>query len=68
MEKEGYAMRCMRCLKGRITVPWGQEEIECPHCGQGWRVTWVTPTVAKIRGKVLGKETTGGESSLHKLV
>jgi ribosomal protein S27E len=54
--KEGYEMRCLKCLKGRITVPWGQLEITCPYCGQGWRITWVTPKVAKIRGKILTKE------------
>ncbi|MFQ5827477.1 MAG: hypothetical protein ACE5IA_09000 [Dehalococcoidia bacterium] len=66
MEKEGYTLRCMRCLKGRIVVPWAQEEIQCPYCGQEWRITWVTPKVAKIRGKVLKKEAEGGASSLHR--
>jgi uncharacterized protein (DUF983 family) len=56
LSEEGYEMRCLRCLKGRIIVPWGQKEAVCPYCGQGWRITWVTPKVAKIRGRVLEKE------------
>jgi ribosomal protein S27E len=66
LKKEGYTLRCMRCLGGRIIVPWAQGEIQCPHCGQEWRITWVTPEVAKIRGKVLRKETQGGTDSLHR--
>lgn len=49
-----------------MVVPWAQGEIQCPHCGQEWRITWVTPEVAKIRGKVLRKETQGGTDSLHR--
>jgi hypothetical protein len=64
-EQEGYEMRCLRCLKGRMMVPWGQAQIACPYCGQAWRITWVTPKVAKIRGKVLTKEENLGKSSVR---
>ena len=64
-EQEGYEMRCLRCLGGRMLVPWGQTRTTCPYCGQAWRITWVTPRVAKIRGKVLAKEEKHGTSSVH---
>ena len=51
--KEGYSFRCMRCLGGRITVPRGVTTATCPYCKQGWRITWVTPEVAKIRGRII---------------
>jgi DNA-directed RNA polymerase subunit RPC12/RpoP len=57
-KKEGYTFRCMRCLGGRIFVPYHKSKAWCPYCGQGWRVTWVTPEIAKIRGRILN----GGES------
>jgi ribosomal protein S27E len=57
-KKKEYNLRCMRCLGGRITVQPGQTEARCPHCGQGWRITWVTPDVAKIRGRLMeGRKT-----------
>lgn len=57
IEKEAYELRCLRCVQGRLRVPWSQTQAVCPYCGQAWRITWVTPTVAKIRGRLLGKET-----------
>ena len=64
VKKEGYNLRCMRCLGGRITVPRGETIAYCPYCGQGWRITWVTPDVAKIRGRIIetgeGFGKTGG--------
>ena len=62
-EKKGYSFRCMRCLGGRITVPRGVTTTHCPHCGQGWRITWVTPEVAKIRGRLIEQGETGGTDS-----
>lgn len=52
-KKKGYALRCMKCLGGRIFVPLGESAAWCPHCGQGWRITWVTPETAKIRGRII---------------
>jgi DNA-directed RNA polymerase subunit RPC12/RpoP len=63
--KEGYSFRCMRCLGGRITVPRGETTAHCPHCGQGWRITWVTPEVAKIRGRLIERGEHGGTDSHH---
>jgi len=57
MGKDAYELRCLRCVQGRLAIPWGQTQAVCPYCGQTWRITWVTPTVAKIRGRLLSKET-----------
>ncbi len=62
-KKEGYSFRCMRCLGGRITVPRGETTTHCPHCGQGWRITWVTPEVAKIRGRLIERGEMDGKGS-----
>jgi uncharacterized OB-fold protein len=59
-QKKEYALRCLRCLGGRILVPKGQTTAICPHCGQGWRITWVTPDVAKIRGRLMTAGETDG--------
>jgi DNA-directed RNA polymerase subunit RPC12/RpoP len=55
-KKKEYSFRCMRCLGGRISVPRGEQTARCPLCGQGWRITWVTPEVAKIRGRIPKEE------------
>lgn len=65
VEKDGYALRCLRCVQGRIIVPWSQSQVVCPYCSQAWRITWVTPKIAKIRGKILDKEEKYGTSSIH---
>ena len=57
MGKWAYELRCLRCVQGRLAVPWGYTQAVCSYCGQIWRITWVTPTVAKIRGRLLSKET-----------
>ena len=62
-EKTGYTLRCMKCLGGRITVSRGESTTWCPHCGQGWRITWVTPEVAKIRGRIIEGGRTNGAAS-----
>lgn len=62
-KKEGYSFRCMKCLGGRIFVPRGETTTYCPHCGQGWRITWVTPEVAKIRSRLIERGETDGKSS-----
>jgi hypothetical protein len=59
-ERKDYVLRCMKCLGGRISVPRGESTAWCPHCGQGWRITWVTPEVAKIRGRILERGGTDG--------
>ena len=64
-EKGIYTLRCMRCLGGRIAVPRGQSTARCPHCGQGWYITWVTPEVAKIRGRILEAGGNRGTSGHH---
>lgn len=61
-EKKGYSMRCMRCLGGRITVMPGETEAYCPFCGQGWRITWVTANVAKIRGRIVDSGAVHGKT------
>lgn len=63
--KKEYTLRCMRCLGGRITVPRGETTARCPHCGQGWRITWVTPDVAKIRGRLIEARVSDGTNSHH---
>lgn len=52
-QRKEYALRCLKCLGGRISLPRGRTTAICPHCGQGWRITWVTPDVAKIRGRLI---------------
>jgi hypothetical protein len=52
-EKKEYTLRCLRCLGGRIIVSTGDATARCSHCGQDWRISWVTPDVAKIRGRVI---------------
>jgi hypothetical protein len=64
-KKEEYTLRCMRCLGGRISVARGEETARCPHCGQGWRITWVTPDVAKIRGRILKEESANDAAGHH---
>ena len=61
--KKGYEFRCMACLGGRIFVPRGEYTARCPHCNQGWRITWVTPEVAKIRGRLIERGDIDGKSS-----
>ena len=51
--KKEYRLRCLKCLGGRITVFTGDATARCSHCGQNWRISWVTPEVAKIRGRVI---------------
>ena len=62
-KEKGYSFRCMRCLGGRIFVPRGEITVKCPHCGQGWRITWVTPEVAKIRGRLVEQGEPDGKAS-----
>ncbi len=62
-KKPEYTLRCMRCLGGRISVARGEETAWCPHCGQGWRITWVTPEVAKIRGRILMEDRANDTAS-----
>lgn len=64
-EKAGYTFRCMRCLGGRISVPRGESTAWCPYCGQGWRITWVTPEVAKIRGRIVETGESHGAAGNH---
>lgn len=61
-KQEGYKLRCMRCLGGRITVQRGETTTNCPYCGQGWRITWVTPDVAKIRGRIIESGASHGKT------
>jgi len=61
--KKEYTLRCMRCLGGRITVFTGDSAARCSHCGQNWRISWVTPEVAKIRGRIIEGGRKDGASS-----
>lgn len=42
-------VRCLNCLK-RFQVPQGAESAVCPNCKTKYRISWPTPTQAKIRG------------------
>ncbi len=61
-EKREYKLRCLRCLGGRITVATGDATARCSHCGQNWRISWVTPNVAKIRGRMIEGSRNEGPS------
>ena len=41
--------RCLNCLK-RFAVPPKAETAICPHCKTKYRISWPTPTQAKVRG------------------
>lgn len=42
-------VRCLNCFE-RYRVPPKAEKFTCPSCGWEWRVAWVNPKLAKIRG------------------
>jgi rRNA maturation endonuclease Nob1 len=42
-------VRCLNCFE-RYRVPPKAEKFTCPSCGWEWRVSWVNPKLAKIRG------------------
>lgn len=42
-------VRCLNCFE-RYRVPPRAETFVCPSCGWEWRVSWVNPKLAKIRG------------------
>ena len=42
-------VRCLNCFD-RYRVPPRAESFVCPNCGWEWRVSWVNPELAKIRG------------------
>jgi len=42
-------VRCLNCF-ARYHVPKGADKYVCPECGWEWRVSWVNPELAKIRG------------------
>ncbi len=61
-KKKEYKLRCLRCLGDRITVTTGEATARCSHCGQNWRISWVTPEVAKIRGRMIEGSRNEGPS------
>ncbi len=63
--EKGYTFRCLRCVGARIFVPRGESTAWCPNCGQGWRITWVTPEIAKIRGRIVKEGESDGAGSLN---
>lgn len=58
-QKVRHEVRCFVCLKRMELAP-EQKTVECPHCGQAWRITWVTPTMPKIRGRYYGSSSADG--------
>ncbi|MFQ5693735.1 MAG: hypothetical protein ACE5IM_11905 [Nitrospinota bacterium] len=44
---KGIAIRCKKCHK-RCDVPPQTPEVQCPGCGQGWRIRWFRPDVGMI--------------------
>lgn len=52
IDKKGVSeIRCLNCL-ARIIVPPKAEKTTCPNCQKQWRISWLNPTFAKIRGPV----------------
>ncbi len=47
-------VRCLNCLH-RCKVPPKADRIKCPECGWEWRVSWVNPQFAKVRGPMWDK-------------
>lgn len=44
-------VRCLNCFE-RFRPPKGAERASCPKCGLEWRISWLYPGFAKIRGPV----------------
>lgn len=40
-------IRCKSCM-ARFAVPYPQITVECPGCGQGWKIKWFKPGVGMI--------------------
>ncbi|TKJ30599.1 MAG: hypothetical protein CEE40_04555 [Chloroflexi bacterium B3_Chlor] len=51
-EEEGGRIGQVRCLNcfDRVRVPPRADKITCPSCGWEWRISWVNPNLAKVRG------------------
>jgi rRNA maturation endonuclease Nob1 len=47
-------VRCLNCFE-RYRVPPKADRFACPACGWEWRVSWVSPELAKIRGPMWEK-------------
>jgi hypothetical protein len=47
-------VRCLNCFH-RHRVPPEAEKFVCPECGCEWRVSWVNPQLAKLRGPMWDK-------------
>lgn len=47
-------VRCLNCF-ARYRVPPRADRFVCPECGWEWRVSWVNPELAKIRGPMWEK-------------
>ncbi len=47
-------VRCLNCF-ARYRVPARADKFVCPECGWEWRVSWVNPELAKIRGPMWEK-------------
>ncbi|MFQ6074196.1 MAG: MJ0042-type zinc finger domain-containing protein [Candidatus Bathyarchaeia archaeon] len=43
-------VRCLNCLR-RFEVQPNAREATCPNCQTRYRISWPTPTQAKIRGR-----------------
>jgi rRNA maturation endonuclease Nob1 len=44
-------VRCLNCFE-RVRVPPRADRITCPSCGWEWRISWVNPELAKVRGPI----------------
>ena len=42
-------VRCLNCFH-RYKVPPKADRFVCPECDWEWRVSWVNPKLAKVRG------------------
>jgi hypothetical protein len=47
-------VRCLNCF-ARYRVPPKADRFVCPECNWEWRVSWVNPELAKIRGPMWDK-------------
>ena len=57
--REGQ-VRCLNCF-ARFRPDPGGTEATCPGCETKWRISWVEPGMAKIRGPVWDKVHGSGQ-------
>jgi len=47
-------VRCLYCFSRFRPLPRAEKSV-CPKCSSEWRISWVSPKTAKIRGPVWEK-------------